>query len=163
GSAIGSGVRTYYPSIAVDANNDFVVNFSASGPGLYASAYYAVHASTDTTGTLETPGSFAQGQAPYVRSFGSGDNRSAHFPPITPDPCPRSGFWLCNEYAMTQGTSIHSETGRWATQVAEVTVTGGTASPLVASAGTSGTATTSGTGSPSEQAFAHLVQSMAAF
>src|SRR5262249_53081034 len=66
GSAIGSGVRTYYPSIAVDANNDFVVNFSASGPNLYASAYYAVHASSDAAGTLETPVQFAAGQAPYL-------------------------------------------------------------------------------------------------
>src|SRR6185503_19584658 len=40
----GSGVATCYPTIIADPNGDFVINFSASGPNLYAGAYYALHA-----------------------------------------------------------------------------------------------------------------------
>src|SRR5262249_22882074 len=112
-------------------------------------------ASTDAAGTLETPIQFAAGQAPYVRTFGGGDNRWGDFSSITPDPSTSSGFFLFNEYAMTQGTPILNENGRWATRVADVTVTGGTASPLVASATNSS--------SPADQSITQLVHSMAAF
>jgi hypothetical protein len=157
GAAIGSGVRTYYPSIAVDANGDVVVNVSASGPGLYASAYYAVHLAGDAAGTTHTPVAFASGVAPYVRTFGGGDNRWGDFSSVTVDPANPSGFWLFNEYATTQGTVIQGESGRWATKVADVTIGGSTAAPLVASATTGGSTSFNGA------SVAQFVQSMAAF
>lgn len=159
GAAIGSGVRTYYPSLAVDAAGDIVINVSASGTNLYPGAYYAVHLAGDAAGTTRTAVAFAPGVASYVRSFGSGDNRWGDFSSITPDPSSSNGFWLFNEYATTQGTVMSGESGRWATTVANVTVGGSTAAPLVASATTGGSAGgTSGTTGPS---VAQFIQSMA--
>src|SRR5262249_42518355 len=106
GASIGSGVRTYYPAISVDANGDFAIGFSASGPNNYASAYYQAfkYNSTTNTWTSETPTLLAAGVASYVRTFGGGDNRWGDFSSIVPDPSNPSTFWVYNEFASTQGT-----------------------------------------------------------
>jgi hypothetical protein len=155
GAAIGAGVRTYYPSLAVDASGDVVVNVSASGPNLYPGAYYAVHLASDAAGTTRKPVPFAAGVAPYVRTFGGGDNRWGDFSTVTPDPSNPSGFWLFNEYATTPGAVISGESGRWATTVANVNIGGSTSAPVVAGAPSGGSRTTS----PSA---AQFIQSMAA-
>jgi len=151
GASIGSGVRTYYPSISVDANGDFAIGFSASGPNNYASAYYEAYKYNATTGTwsLETPTLLAGGVASYYRTFGGGDNRWGDYSSIVADPSSPSTFWVYNEYAWTKGTTINGESGRWATQVGEFTLPNTTTGPVVASSSTTGSGQTSGSTSPS--------------
>jgi hypothetical protein len=151
GASIGSGVRTYYPSISVDANGDFAIGFSASGPNNYASAYYEAYKynSTSNTWTLESPTLLQAGVASYYRTFGGGDNRWGDYSSIVADPSSPSTFWVYNEYAWTKGTTINGESGRWATQVGEFTLPNTTTGPVVASSSTTGSTQTSGSGSPS--------------
>ncbi|HKF73165.1 MAG TPA: hypothetical protein VKB68_15540, partial [Stellaceae bacterium] len=183
GASIGSGVRTYYPSISVDANGDFAIGFSASGPNNYASAYYEAYKynASSSTWTLETPRLLAGGAAPYIRSFGTGDNRWGDFSSVVPDPSGASTFWVFNEYAWTQGTTISNESGRWATKVGEFTLPGTTTSPVIASSGTTGSSQPTGATSPSTSGpnlwwphtvasggvnfggFGQLIQAMASF
>ena len=151
GASIGSGVRTYYPSISVDANGDFAIGFSASGPNNYASAYYEAYKynATTNTWTLDSPTLLAGGVASYYRTFGGGDNRWGDFSSIVADPSNPSTFWVYNEYAWTHGTQISGENGRWATQVGEFTLPNTTTGPVVSSSTTSGSSTTTGSTSPS--------------
>jgi hypothetical protein len=151
GASIGTGVRTYYPSISVDANGDFAIGFSASGPNNYASAYYEAYKynSTTNTWTLESPTLLQAGVASYYRTFGGGDNRWGDYSSIVADPSSSSTFWVYNEYAWTHGTRISGETGRWATQVGEFTLPNTTTGPVVSSSTTSGSSTTTGSTSPS--------------
>src|SRR5439155_3250943 len=116
GASIGTGVRTYYPSISVDANGDFAIGFSASGPNNYASAYYEAYKynSTTNTWTLESPTLLQAGVDRYYRTFGGGDNRWGDYSSIVADPSSPSTFWVYNEYAWTQGTWISGQSGRWA-------------------------------------------------
>jgi hypothetical protein len=74
GSTLGSGVATYDPTIAVDGNGDFAINFTASGPNLYAGSYYALHRASDPAGTLETPQALHVGVDTYdvTSLFGAG-------------------------------------------------------------------------------------------
>ncbi len=54
GSALaGPGTATFNPTISADAEGDFLVNFAASGPNLYAGSYYALHSSNDPIGAME--------------------------------------------------------------------------------------------------------------
>jgi len=151
GSSIASGVRTYYPSISVDANGDFSIGFSASGPNNYASAYYEAYKynATTNTWTLDNPTLLAGGVASYFRTFGGGDNRWGDYSSVVADPSSPSTFWVYNEYAWTQGTTISGESGRWATQVGEFTLPNTTTGPVVASGGgTTGSSQTAGSTNP---------------
>ena len=162
GASIGTSVRTYYPSISVDANGDFAIGFSASGPNNYASAYYEAYKynSTTNTWTLENPTLLQAGVASYYRTFGGGDNRWGDFSSIVADPSSPSTFWVYNEYAWTQGTTISGENGRWATQVGEFTLPNTTTGPVISGNTTSGSGTTTGSTSPATAGagFAHLAQ-----
>jgi len=123
-------------AISVDANGDFAIGFSASGPNNYASAYYEAYKynATSKTWTLETPTLLAGGVASYYRTFGGGANRWGDFSSVVPDPSSPSTFWVFNEFAWTQGTTIYGESGRWATQVGEFTLPNTITGPVVASA-----------------------------
>jgi len=129
----------------VDANGDFAIGFSASGPNNYASAYYEAYKYNATTNTwsLETPTLLAGGVAPYYRTFGGTDNRWGDYSSIVADPSSPSTFWVYNEYAWTQGTTISGQNGRWATQVGEFTLPNTTTGPVVGSTQPTGSTNTS--------------------
>jgi hypothetical protein len=176
GASIGSGVRTFDPSIAVDANNDFAISFSASGPSLYAGAYYTVHPAGSPAGTLDTAAALATGQATYVRTYG-GPDRWGDYSSISVNPVDNSTFFVFNEYAQTQGTTFAGESGRWGTEVGAFNLTGSPipTSPIVAGSqggtisGSTTTPTTSASTGPSgasltlDSRFHLLVNAMASF
>ena len=144
-------MRTYYPAISVDANGDFAIGFSASGPNNYASAYYQAfkYNASSNTWTPESPTLLAAGVASYYRTFGGTDNRWGDFSSIVADPSSPSTFWVYNEFASTQGTTISGQSGHWATQVGELTLPNTGTGSVVVAGGTTGSTQTSGSTGPS--------------
>jgi len=108
----------YYPSLDVNTNGDMVIGYNLSGPSNYVSSAYALHLSTDAAGTLETPVIFKAGIAGYFKDYGSGRNRWGDFSGTAVDPSDNS-FWTFQEWANTGNN--------WATQIAHVPDSGGTA------------------------------------
>jgi len=87
GSALfGSGVATYDPTIAVDAAGDVAINFTASGPSLYAGSYYVEHRSTDPAGTVEMPQPLHVGLDTYVYLYGTRNRWGDYERTIAADP-----------------------------------------------------------------------------
>jgi hypothetical protein len=119
GSLLGSGpgVATFQPMISADPAGDFLVNFSASGPGLFAGAYYAVHTTADAAGTVETPQALHVGQDSYALADSAGDIRWGDYSGIAADPANPNTVWVFNQYAAPRGPG---QTGNWATQAAAV-------------------------------------------
>lgn len=118
GEDIAANTRTFFPSIAVDSNDNIAIGFSAAGPNLYGSAYFTIHRAGAAAGTTETPTVMAAGQDYYVRTFTSGStgrNRWGDYTATVVDPLDDS-FWTFNQYAMTRGTTFTGEDGRWATR-----------------------------------------------
>lgn len=129
----GSQLRSYYPSLAVgqaNGHDELAISFSTSAPATgagydgYPSAYevsFDPLANTSGTGYQEIGGwkLLAGGQANYYRTFGYHDNRWGDYSSISVDPLDttHSTYWAFNEYAMTQGTSILGENGRWGTEL----------------------------------------------
>jgi hypothetical protein len=136
GSAIGTNVATFNPSIAVDASGDVLINFTASGPNVYPGDYYVFQGGRDPTGSFSAPvlyqastGYFNSGNGSTVQRWGV--NSSA-----TVDPNNPNSFWISNEYVAS---------GWWQTSVAQVAIQNSsivTVSSIVAS----GTGITSGAG-----------------
>jgi hypothetical protein len=100
------------------------VGFSASGPGIYAGAYYATRALGDPAGTIGGSQLLAAGLDYYVRTFTSsltGSSRWGDWSGMSLCPVDESNFWVYNEYAGTRGTpttvSGVTEDGRWFSKV----------------------------------------------
>ncbi len=72
GESIATGCYTFFPSIAVNNNNEICVGLSASAPTIYPGSYYSGRVSTDPAGTTITPDVMKAGLDYYIRTFGSG-------------------------------------------------------------------------------------------
>ncbi|MET4803980.1 alkaline phosphatase family protein [Bradyrhizobium sp. LB11.1] len=137
GTAIGTSVATFNPSIAVDAAGDVLINFTASGPNMYPADYYVFQGGSDPVGSFSAPvlyqastGFFNSGDGSSVQSWGL--NSSA-----TVDPNNPNSFWISNEYVSS---------GWWQTAVARVAIQSSTSGATVSSIASSGTGITSGAG-----------------
>ena len=124
GEDIAVGTHTYVPNIHVDKCDNMAVGFSASGPGVYAGAYYATRALADPAGTIGNSVLLAAGLDFYVRTFSSSltaASRWGDFSGLSLCPVDESNFWVYNEYAGTRGTpttvSGVTEDGQWFSKV----------------------------------------------
>ena len=124
GEDIAVGTHTFMPAIHVDQCDNMAVSFSASGPGLYASAYYATRNIGDAPGTIGASQLLAAGLDYYVRTFTSSTtaaSRWGDYSGLSLCPVDESTFWAYNEYAGVQGTPTTvgtvTESGRWWTRV----------------------------------------------
>jgi hypothetical protein len=113
GDAIGAGVAVFDASIAVDAANDVVINFTASGANMFPGDYYVFHGGADPISSFSAPvlyqasDSFlANGDGPTLQRWGI--NSSAIADPNNPQ-----SFWLSSEYVSN---------GLWETSVAQVQI-----------------------------------------
>jgi hypothetical protein len=116
GEDIAADTHTYYPSIAVDFQGNIGIGFAASAPTIFPGAYYTGRTNTETAGTVQTAGTLAAGVDHYIRTFGGARNRWGDYSGISLDPATESTFWVFNEYALTRGTVISGEDGRWGTR-----------------------------------------------
>jgi hypothetical protein len=115
----GSGIHTYYPSIAISADGSLGMTFMQSSSAQFMSMYVTGRLPADTLGTMQTPVLARAGQANYF-SFDcdgipfSEDNvcRAGDYSAITVDPDLTNVFCAANEYA----TNDSSE--NWGTHIA---------------------------------------------
>jgi len=92
-----TGVANYYfPAIAVNKNNEFIIGFSRFSADTLPSAAYAVHLSSDAPGTIEDPVVYHAGVGTY--DF----NRWGDFTHSQVDPINDTDFWTIQE--ATQAT-----------------------------------------------------------
>ncbi len=124
GEDIAAGTHTFMPNIHVDKCDNMAIGFSASGPSIYASAYYATRALADPAGTIGNSVLLAAGLDFYVRTFTSSltaSSRWGDYSGISLCPVDESNFWVYNEYAGTRGTpttvSGVTEDGQWFSKV----------------------------------------------
>ena len=117
GSALGygAGVATYLPTISADPNGDFLVNFDASGPSLFAGSYYVLHAANDAAGTTEAPQALHIGLDTFALTDSNGvvhfGDYNGALDPVT------QAFWMFNQYAATRSAG---QAGNWATEIGAV-------------------------------------------
>ncbi|HSV01721.1 MAG TPA: hypothetical protein VLI41_00820 [Phenylobacterium sp.] len=122
----GSGLRTFYPSVAVSTdatgNDELAISFSTSAPQtgtIYDGFPSAYEETIDPATGASTLGwqLLEGGLANYTRTFGTHDNRWGDYSSISTDPLHPGQYWAFNQFAETQGTSLMGETGRWATEL----------------------------------------------
>ncbi len=122
GETIATGCYTFFPSIAVNSTNDICIGFSASASTIYPGCYYTGRLSSDAAGFTIPPDSVRKGRDFYIRTFGSGRNRWGDYSGTSVDPSDDQTFYVFNEYALTRGTPISGEDGRWGTAFGVVPV-----------------------------------------
>jgi hypothetical protein len=116
GEDIASGTYTFFPCIAVDQNNNAAIGFAASGPTVYAGAYYTGRLASEPAGTVQPSSVLRAGLDYYIRTFGSGRNRWGDYSGMSVDPVDDETFWVFNEYAIERGNPTSgNEDGQWGT------------------------------------------------
>lgn len=99
GQVTTSGFPSYaYPSIAVNQNNDVLLGYSTFSSFQYPSAGYSFRYSTDPPGTMETPTTLKNGEAPYYKE-GRTRNRWGDYSATVVDPTNDTDMWTLQEYA----------------------------------------------------------------
>ncbi|MES0362176.1 MAG: SdrD B-like domain-containing protein, partial [Anaerolineales bacterium] len=109
-----SGVHHFFPSIAVNANNDMAVGFSRSSSSLFVEGVYTGRESTDPVGTIGTIQVCKLGEDSYVKDFGGGDVRWGDYSATVVDPSDDTTFWTLQEYAETE-VGPNPNDDRWGT------------------------------------------------
>jgi len=122
GEDIATGTYTFFPSIAINSVGDAIIGFAASAPTIYPGAYYVGRYSTTPAGTVLATQIFKPGLDYYIRTFGTGRNRWGDYSGSSVDPSDDQTFYIFNEYALTRGTPISGEEGRWGTAFGVVPV-----------------------------------------
>ncbi len=115
GEDIATNCYTFYPSIAVDRHGNIGLGFSASASSIYPGAYYTGRLNSDPAGTVQPSETLRSGLDYYYRAFGGSRNRWGDYTAICIDPSDDETFWVYNEYALTRGSTISGEDGRWGT------------------------------------------------
>ncbi|WP_217578664.1 Ig-like domain-containing protein [Mesorhizobium sp. GbtcB19] len=113
GAAIGSGVATFDGSIAVDQAGDVIINYTASGPGMYPADYYSFMAAGDPSGTFSAPVLYQASSSYLANGDGGNVQRWGNNSSATADPSDPNSFWLSGEYVAN---------GWWQTSVAQVAI-----------------------------------------
>lgn len=97
---VGAGTFTYDPCVMVDAAGDLAVGFCASGPSVYAGAYFAARMPGDAPGTIGPTCLLAPGIDYYYRVFPPNTrNRWGDYTGLALCPVDESTFWIYNQYA----------------------------------------------------------------
>eukprot|EP00899_Mesostigma_viride_P008429 jgi/Mesvir1/17588/Mv08821-RA.1 len=122
GEDFAPGSFTFYPSLTINTVGDLGIGFSISGPLIYPSAAFVTRPATSVTFSPTVV--FAEGLDSYVRTGRAPDpdgtingrNRWGDYNSAVVDPSDGQGICLFNMYALTRGTEINQETGRWGTR-----------------------------------------------
>ncbi len=115
GEDIALGTYTFFPSVAVNRNDQVMFGFSGSAPSIFAGAFAAGRNPADPPGSVRESLIVHEGVDWYFRTFGGGRNRWGDYSGISTDPSNDKFFWIFNEYAAERGSVINGEDGRWGT------------------------------------------------
>ena len=120
GEDIAQGTTTFDPSINVNKDGSVLINYSASGPSIFAGAYYALRAPDDPLGQFGPSQVLHEGLDSYFRTrAGEGIssqtiNRWGDFSGVSIDPADETTFWFFNQFADTSGSpNAAGQDGRW--------------------------------------------------
>lgn len=110
-----TGNRYYaFPSIAVNESDDALIGYSRFASDQFVSANYAFRAGGDPLNVLQDDTVLKEGEAKYVKMFGSGRNRWGDYSNTVVDPLDDSSFWTIQQYAEEPEVNSPS-TDRWGT------------------------------------------------
>ncbi len=98
GEDIAPGTFTFFPSIAVNAQGDVIVAFSAAGPELLGGSYAVGRQAGDAPGFFSQSIVISEGEAAYSLIDGSGRNRWGDYTGAVVDPVDDT-FWVYNQNA----------------------------------------------------------------
>ncbi len=115
GEDITNDCYTFYPSLAINKQEQLGIGFCASAATIYPGAYYTGRMSTDPAGTVQPVEVMNAGDDYYIRKLGGTENRWGAYSSTSLDPRDGETFWVFNQYGMTRGTTLNGEDGRWAT------------------------------------------------
>lgn len=110
-----------YPAGTPDGNGNLFINFTRSGRTEYASARFTGRLKNDPPG-LQASSLLKEGEANYVKTFGSGRNRWGDYLGIALDPADDSKVWMLGQYAASEvGGGANAD--RWGTWIGELSFT----------------------------------------
>jgi len=112
----GADEHYFFPSIAVNREDDMVLGFSHSSPTIFAEAGHAGRLAIDPLGTTRAPVTYKVGEAKYFKTFSGTSNRWGDYSQTSVDPKDGRSFWALQEYASLPVSGFD----RWATQWARV-------------------------------------------
>jgi hypothetical protein len=113
------GADTYwyfYPALALDDDNNLLLTYSRSGTTEYIGAFFTGVRASDPPGTFTGSHILKEGEANYVKDFGSGRNRWGDYMGAWTDPRDPHNIWIYTEYA-------ESPANTWGVYVGRVLVT----------------------------------------
>jgi hypothetical protein len=140
---LGDGLNRFMGSIAMDADGNIALGYSASSASEYPSIRYATRSASDPLGTMPSEQIMRSGGGSQTRADRWGD-----YSAMSVDPATDRVFWYTNEYYAT------SSARTWATAIGTFgftaqTITFGPPPAAVITAGTARlTATGGGSGNP---------------
>lgn len=104
----------YFPSIAVNSNNDVAMGFTGSSATEFAGCYFTTRKTSDTKGTMRAVTMYKDGEATYFKTFSGQDNRWGDYSATVVDPFDDLTFWTLQEYAATPAQA-RDNNDRWGT------------------------------------------------
>ncbi len=102
-----------FPSIAVNANNDFLIGFSQFSATTHPAAVYAYHFHGDPASSVRPTFAYRHGLNSYYQTFGGGKNRWGDYSVTCIDPSNDLDFWTNQE-------SVTSTANMWDTWWAQI-------------------------------------------
>jgi hypothetical protein len=108
-----NGAFYFFPSIAVNDNNDVLVGFTQSSPNMYPASSYAFRNGTDPANSMQTPYNYKDGENSYYKTYGGTRNRWGDYTSTCLDP-DGTTLWTLQEYS-------ESTINTWGTYWAKVT------------------------------------------
>ena len=94
----GTGHNFYFfPSIAVNKNNDLLIGFAQANSTIHPSCAYALHMGTDTASTTHPVYTYRHGLLPYYQTFGGSQDRWGDYSHTNVDPVNETDFWTIQE------------------------------------------------------------------
>jgi hypothetical protein len=96
---LNGGSHYAWPAIAVNKNNDVMINFSEFEEDDYVDTAYAVRLASDPPNTTRDPVVYAEGLDNYAGTDSNGRARWGDYTMAVPDPSNDRDMWVVGEYA----------------------------------------------------------------
>ena len=96
----------FFPSIAVNKNNDVLIGFAVANSNIHPSCGYALHLNADAAGTWRPIYTYRHGQMAYYQTFGGAQDRWGDYSATSVDPRNDLDFWTIQESVPTYSGGI---------------------------------------------------------
>ena len=98
----------FFPSIAVNKNNDVLIGFAVASATIHPSCGYALHMNTDAASTWRPIYTYRHGLKTYYQTFGGAQDRWGDYSATSVDPKNDLDFWTLQESVPNYSGSISS-------------------------------------------------------